>query len=812
MKWKYFLPFTVGLICFSISIRAQNKISGYIKAMGSGVPLQGVSVIIPDLNLGTVSDSTGFYSINNIPAGTWLLETGINGYCAKIEEITVKGSRSLNYLLAPSSKEMPEIVVTGVATAIQQRKNPVPVNIILQEDLLQNSSVTIIDAIAAVSPGVSVITDEPSITKPVIRGLSHNRVVVVNDGVRQEDQQWDSEFGIAIDEHTVNRVEILKGPASLSYGSDAMAGVINFLSANPLPEGKIKGSLLSNYQTNNGLLGFSANIAGNKDRFTWDLRLSKKMAHAYRNKYDGYVWNSGFGESDLKAIIGMNRKWGYTRLSVSSFKLKLGIVEGTRDPVTGEFTADYLTASGSDSLGIAPANGFTKYNYYPIVYQHVQHYKAVWDNQIIFGKANLKMKLGYQENYRQEANDITLGDVFVFYSFARTLNYDLQYLLNGRNKMNWSFGVNGMRQSSENRGTVFLVPEYKSFDIGVFSTVRRSFGKLTVSGGLRVDSRVFHGQDLYLDTSLKRVQHPDSTSLHRFAAYSSNFSGVSGSVGVAYDLTDNLYGKLNISRGYRAPTIAETGSDGIHEGTPFYEIGDPTLKPESSFQFDATIGLRSENFDAELNAFSNLVRNYIFLAKLAAVAGGDSVRTDPAASVSGPSYKFTSGDAVVSGGELTADLHPKKIGWLHFENSISLISAIQRNQGDLTRYLPHTPPTRIQSKLKFVFDKLSPVFQNAYVHVGIDANFKQEKVYYQYGTETAAPAYTLLKAAMGSDIFCKKRKLFSLFINANNITDVAYQTNMSLLKYTETNNATGRTGVFNMGRNFSVKLLVPLDF
>src|SRR6185369_12727316 len=166
---------------------------------------------------------------------------------------------------APSSKEMPEIVVTGVATAIQQRKNPVPVNIILPEDLMQNSSITIIDAIAAVSPGVSVITDEPSITKPVIRGLSHNRVVVVNDGVRQEDQQWDSEFGIAIDENTVNRVEILKGPASLSYGSDAMAGVINFLPANPLPDGQTKGSVLTNYQTNNGLIAFSTNVAGNKN-------------------------------------------------------------------------------------------------------------------------------------------------------------------------------------------------------------------------------------------------------------------------------------------------------------------------------------------------------------------------------------------------------------------------------------------------------------------------------------------------------------------------------------------------------------------
>src|SRR5437868_167930 len=332
MKWKRILLYTTGLLLSSLCVNAQHKLGGYIRTAGSGIPLPGVSVIIPDLNLGAVTDSAGHYTISNIPSGKWLVETGMNGYDSKIEEITIKDDRNLDYVLATSTKELPEIVITGVPTAIQQRKNPVPVSIILPEDLMQNSSVTIVDAIAALSPGVSVLTDEPSITKPVIRGLSHNRVVVVNDGVRQEDQQWDSEFGIAIDENTVNRVEILKGPASLSYGSDAMAGVINFLPPNPLPEGKVNGSLLTNYQTNNGLIGLSANLAGNRHHFYWDIRYTKKMAHAYHNKYDGYVWNSGFGENDLKGMIGINRKWGYSRLSLSAFKLKLGIVEGTRDP------------------------------------------------------------------------------------------------------------------------------------------------------------------------------------------------------------------------------------------------------------------------------------------------------------------------------------------------------------------------------------------------------------------------------------------------------------------------------------------------
>ena len=812
MKRINVLAFTIGFLFLPVSIYAQNRISGIIKDSANGKPLPGVSVYIPDLNTGTISDSAGLYSITNIPRGTYLMETSIIGYAAKIEEITIKGNTRLNYSLTHSAAELPEVIITGVSSAIQQRKNPFPVNIVLTEDLLQNVSNNIMDAIVAVAPGVSQISDEPSISKPVIRGLSHNRVVVISDGIRQEDQQWDSENGIAIDEYTVNRVEILKGPASLSYGSDAMAGVINFLSPNSLPEGKINGSILANYQTNNGLKGLSFNNAGNKKGFIWNLYYTKKLAHAFRNNYDGYVWNSGFGESDFKAIAGVNRKWGSTHLSLSSFDLKLGIVEGTRDAVTGGFTANYLSSVGTDSLGIAPADGFTKYNYYPIVHQRVKHYKAVFDNNFILGPAHLKAKLGYQENFRQEANDIILGDINVFYTFLRTINYDIQYILPGKEKLNLSFGVNGMSQSSEDRGIAFLIPEFNSFDIGVFSIARKTFRRFTVSGGLRFDSRKFHGKDLYLDTNGARVNHPVLNSIHRFTAYNSDFSGVSGSLGAAYDFMDNLYGKLNISRGYRAPAIAESGSDGIHEGTPFYEIGNPNLKPESSFQFDATLGMNTENFDMELNAFSNLVNNYIFLEKLAGFFGGDSISTDVTTGDYGPTYKFVSGNAIISGGELSFDIHPKSIGWLHFENNFSYLSAIQKKQSDSTKYLPHTPPQKFQSKLKFVFKKMSPVFQNTYFNIGVEANFKQNKIYYKYGNETKTPGYTLVNAGIGTDVCLKDRTLFSVYFNANNLGDVAYQTNMSLLKYTDRNNATGRVGVFNMGRNFSFKILIPFNF
>ena len=116
--------------------------------------------------------------------------------------------------------------------------------------MLKSASTKIIDALCKIAD-LSQINTGAAISKPVIRGLGYNRVVVINDGVRQEGQQWGDEHGIEIDEYSVAKAEVLKGPASIMYGSDALAGVVNFITNVPVPEGTIKGNVLANYQTNN---------------------------------------------------------------------------------------------------------------------------------------------------------------------------------------------------------------------------------------------------------------------------------------------------------------------------------------------------------------------------------------------------------------------------------------------------------------------------------------------------------------------------------------------------------------------------------
>ena len=809
MKFRILYIFLPFLLFYSINANGQNQISGKIRDAKNGQPLHVVSIYIPDLKIGTISNLSGGYELKNIPFGTYLIEISLIGYRAIVERIKIDGISTNDFSLTPQNYELNEVMITGVSSATTRTNNPIPVSIINKNELLQSASSNIIDAISII-PGVSQITLGPSISKPVIRGLGYNRVVVINDGVRQEGQQWFDEFGIEIDENSVNKVEVLKGPASLRYGSDAMAGVINFLSPPTIAEGDIKGNVLGNFQTNNGLINGSINLAGNNKGFSWDILYTSLLAHNYKNKYDGFVWNSGYSENNLKGIFGINKGWGFTHLTLSMFNLKLGIVEGARDSATGKFEQHFLDSIGDDSLGIAPENAYKTYNNYPIIHQHVRHYKVVLDNSFVMGAGRLNLTLGLQLNYRQEANDITKGDIYNNYFFLRTFNYDVQYILPEKNKWNISVGVNGMQQSSEDRGIVFVLPEYNLFDIGAFSIVKKTIHKLTLSGGLRFDSRTLHGKNMFVDTNGIRLTTPDNYSVQRFTDYNSNFTGFSGSIGMVYDFSKTFYGKINLARGFRAPTAAESGQNGIHDGTPFYEIGEHNLKAENSWQVDGTLGINSDDVNAELNVFNNKINNYIFPVKLESLSGGDSIRDDNVAGFSGPTFKYVAGNANLSGGEVMINIHPHSISWFNFESAFSMVRAIQLNQGDSTKYLPYTPPDKLQSKIKFFANKMNRTFQNNYISFGVDHYFKQDKIYYQFGNETVTPGYTLINVGIGADIHSVKGIVCSIYLVGNNLANVAYQSNMSRLKYTDTNNVTGRIGVYNMGRNVSIKLLIPI--
>ena len=773
----------------------KGALTGTIRDAKTNEPLQGASVYFHDLKQGTSTNAGGAFKIQNIPQGRYLVEISFLGYASVVETIEISGATEKDFALNHSYIENEAVTVTGVSAATSVKRTPVPVNIIRKEELFRGSSTNLIDALTK-TPGVAQISTGPAISKPSIRGLGYNRVVVVNDGIRQEGQQWGDEHGIEIDEYNVNKAEVLKGPASLMYGSDALAGVVNFISVVPAPEKTIKANIFGTYQTNNRQRGLHADISGNENGFIWGVNGSYKAAADYKNKYDGNVFNSKFNEKDFGGFMGVNKSWGFSHLLVSNFDQHLGLVEGDRDSATGQFLKP-INDNGSPGEAIASGSDFTTDNPF-IPRQRIQHFKVATDNSFSMGKDRLTVTLGYQRNQRQEFGNVVDPEEKNLYFDLRTFNYNLQYHFADRNNWRTTIGVNGMQQRNQNKGVEVLIPEYSLFDIGGFVYTQKRIDKFTASGGIRFDNRSIDSK-AFVDAGNTKFQQ-----------FTKNFSNVSASIGGSYEASKQVTLKLNLARGFRAPSIPELASNGAHEGTNRYEYGEQNLKSETSYQADAGIDVATEHISFTANVFYNAIRNFIYYRKLNAVAGGDSVITDGQQQFF--AFRFNQNNARLYGAEFNLDIHPHPLDWLHIENSFSWVRGLLNEEQDGSKNLPFIPGARLINEIKAELSKNGQLLRNVYLKAELDNTFAQNNPFTGFDTETRTPGYSLLNAGFGGDIASKGKTIFSLFFTANNITDVAYQNHLSRLKYAPENLVTGRMGVYNMGRNFSIKLNVPLSF
>ena len=684
--------------------------------------------------------------------------------------------------------QLNELTVTGVTGDTKLKHATAPVSIISPQVLRATASTNVIDAIAH-QPGVSQLTTGGSISKPIIRGLGYNRVVVMSEGVRQEGQQWGDEHGVEVDGSSVSSVEILKGPASLMYGSDAMAGVVILHSQPTLAEGELKGNISSEYQTNSGLFHYSLQMAGNQKGFVWDARYSDKMAHAYKNKYDDYVPGSQFRERAGRLMLGVNKAWGHSRLVWTAYHLTPSIVEGERDPETGELEHE---------------EGWTGHQYgKSLPFQQVKHYKLVWDNSLNLSSGYLKAIIGYQQNRRQEFEESE--DDYELYFKLHTLTYDLRYITNEWNGWKLSTGIGGMYQKSGNEGEEYLIPDYRLFDFGVYATATKAFGeRWTLSGGLRYDHRRLHGYELMEDGEM------------RFADFTRHINGLTGSIGAVCNINDHFNLRLNLARGFRTPNMSELASNGVHEGSVRYELGNQQLKAEYSLQADLGLDFTSRFVSAQLALFANRINNYIFIR-----GEGQEVRGER---IDYPVYIYTQGDARLLGFEAGVDFHP--VHSVHFSNTFSYVDAQLLHADADTKYLPFTPAPKWSSELKWelfhhshstinhhhsMFNVQRSMFNNLYIALGLDCYLRQTHIYRADDTETETPGYALLSLSAGTDIQVKGKKIAEFYVTADNLLDKAYQNHLSRLKYADVNVVTGRRGVYNMGRNITFKVVITIN-
>ena len=656
-----------------------------------------------------------------------------------------------------------EITVTGLTGTQRMKDSPIAFSVISPKTLHGSFGTNVIDAISH-QPGISNISTGTGISKPVIRGLGYNRVVAVEQGIRQEGQQWGDEHGIEVDAEGIHSVEILKGPASLMYGSDAIAGVMILHPENALMEGTMQARVGGEYQSNNGLYNYHAGFAGNLNGWLWNWHYANKAAHCYKNARDGYVPGSWYKEHDIQGMLGMQKQWGHSYLRFSHVNFTPGITEGERDENNGELVWD--------------DDNSPKHYSTTLPFQRVLHTKAVNDNLWYLGSGTLKTIIGYQQNYRREfEEEINEAELAMR---LHTVNYDIRYQQPLTNNWNIATGINGMWQKNVNQAEEMLIPNYHLFDLGYFLTADKKIGRWNFSGGARIDNRHLSTQSAIDDDE------------PLFNSIKKNFTGATGSLGAVWNVSNNLNMRLNIARGFRAPTVSELSSNGVHEGSIQYELGNESLKSEYSTQVD--LGLDYTSHYVSLNAalFSNWISNYIMLGRLPYETQG--YRT----------YQYCQSNARLMGGELSVDVHP--VNALHIANTFSYVRGILPHHPAESRNLPMMPAPRWTANLRYEFPDFGHGHcRRSFVSLDMEYNLRQNHFYALDDTETATPDYAIYNISAGTDLHILGHNCIELNLCCQNIFDKVYQPHLSRLKYAD------YPGISAMGRNICLKLNIPVD-
>jgi iron complex outermembrane receptor protein len=729
---KFILALLIG---FSAILHAQNTISGTITD-SKKQPLIGVSIYAPELHKGTSTDENGKYSLENLHNGKLKLTVTFIGFTTQNKTINLQQNETTqDIVLDETAFQIDEVIVSTAFNKIQTQ-NVMKVEHSSIKELQKKGTATLIEGLATI-PGVSQVSTGTSIGKPVIRGLSGNRVLVYSQGVRLENQQFGDEHGLGLNDAGVESVEVIKGPASLLYGSDALGGVLyfnpeKFANANTFKM-NFNQKLFSNTLGSNSSLG----IKTSTDNWKFSARGTYDTHSDYTIPEVNRVTNTRFNETDFKTGIGYSNSKFSSVLRYNFNKLDLGIPEnGVAEQTTSKKTEYPSQAIDNNLLSL--------------------------NNIFFFKNSKLDVDLGYIANDRSE---LAVGNIAVLHMKLKTFNYDAKYHLPKLGKIESIFGIQGMRQTNKNSGSDYLIPNATTNDFGVFGTGNYEWKTNVIQAGIRFDNR-----------KITSESNGIIGNEGYFEALDKSYDSFNASVGYKTNLAADFILRVNIASGFRAPNLAELTSNGVHEGTNRYEIGNSNLKTEQNVQTDLNLEYKNSHLEFFANGFYNSVNNYIYTSPAGTQINGFDV------------FDYVQNNANLYGGEIGLHFHPHPLDWLHFESSFETVTGKKQN-GD---FLPLIPSNKWNNTIRTEFN-IKNWLEDGFASLNISSTFNQNNV---SGFETKSNGYTLVNLGFGGKIKLGKTA-FDINLNGNNLFNKTYIAHLSRLK---------TDGIPNIGRNIVLGL------
>lgn len=649
-------------------------------------------------------------------------------------------------------------------------------------------------------PGIKTIGIGSGQSKPLIRGLGFNRVVVIDKGVKHEGQQWGADHGLEIDQFAADEIELIKGAASFIYGSDAIGGVIDVKPA-PIPAPlKLGGSIDLIGKTNNNLYGTSANLFGRKQHLFFDARLTYQSYGDYRvptervyvhdyavDLYKNYLRNTAGHESSLHFNAGYIDDNFSNIFYISNTRMKSGFFANAHGLEPRNINAEVHDASAWDIL---------------IPSQEVNHFKIINRSAYQSGIHQYEVELGYQNNFRQEFSQyINHGYMPPVYPDTMRIPINLErefakqvYSLNLRDQMvlgkhRLIVGFNGEYQQNDINGWTFLVPAFKQTTGGAFIYNKFQLNdRMLLHGAVRYDYtriRIYKYTD-WFNSDINEGGNAISQNLVRASDLNRSFHSLVWSAGLNYNL-GKIALKANVGKSFRIPIAKELGANGVNYHYFSYERGDPTLSPEQSYQADLSLGWSEENWSVQVSPFYNYFPNYIYLNPTADhdyyYGAGNQV------------FQYAQSRVMRYGGEI-------QLKWKFLKNlSTELLGEYlysEQLSGDKKGYtLPFSPP--VTGLLNLTWSpEINSILKNNYLSLDYRIAAAQNNI---VPPEKKTPGYRIVNVQAGTEFNLYGQSIM-INLQAQNLLNTRFMNHTSFYRLIELPEA---------GRNIILALKIPFS-
>jgi len=739
----------ISIILFFVSTWSYGQsFKGVVLDNDTKFPIPNVEVYFIDLKTSAITDENGSFEFNFNKTSKTRLILSLIGYDSMDEVIDFELINEKVFYLIKSHTNLEEVIVSGVSGKLQG-DNTISVEHKKMSELQQSLPLTLMEAVSEI-PGVNQTTTGGGIGKPVIRGLSGNRIVTYAQGIRIENQQWGDEHGLGVGDVGIESVEVIKGPASLLYGSDAIGGVLYFIDERYASQNSVEGFLETKFLSNTLGSISNAGIKLNKGKIKLNIFGSFTSHADYQMPNFDRVFNTRFNEKNIKAALGFNTKNWVSNLRYSFLQNKYGIIE------------EVMYSKLTDREFLLPL-------------QSINNQNVSFENIIFTGKSKLNLTLGFTNNYRKEfENEI---DEHALGLSLNTGSYNMKWHSpKFYKKIDLVMGSQGMIQTNLNDGEEVLIPDATTMDIGTFMLVNFDFNRLKIQGGARVDYRDISTQEMHIEHHHEEGEEEEEEEIV-IPAFDNYFKGVTFSGGAVYTLK-KIKLRTNISSGFRAPNTTELLSNGVHHGTNRYIKGDNTLVNENATQVDFSFQYQNEHFEFSVNPFYNVIQDYIFLSPT-----NDVIEESPVS-------QYVQSNSFLYGGEAGFHYHPHKIHWLHLESNLSTVFAEDR----AGNALPLIPQTKLNSTIKSEFSSTRK-FQIKNVFVQYIYKFNQNRI---GSFETSTADYSVVNMGCNFEIKTNKTPII-ISTSVKNVLNVNYIDHLSRLKV---------AGIPNQGISFNIGLKI----